>query len=169
MKKIIVLLTLLLSFALPATAEVKIAVVNIQKVITSIKAGKSVMKTLEKSFKSKQVELKKEEGVIKKLQKDYEKQSLVLSDKAKGKKEGEIRAKIQALQKRTMKYQKEIQKLEGQLKKPILEKLKPIIDEVSKSEKVAMTFEITSSPLVYAESKVDITNKVIKAYDKKNK
>ena len=55
------------------------------------------------------------------------------------------------------------------MKKPILEKLKPVIDEVSKSEKVAMTFEITSSPLVYAQDKVDITEKVIKAYDKKHK
>lgn len=167
MKKIILMLTLILSFS--AFAEVKVAIVNIQKVITSIKEGKGVMKSLEKSFKTKQAELKKEEDGIKKLQKDYQKQSLVLSDKAKAKKEGEIRQKIQALQQKTMKYQKEIQKMEAQMKKPILEKLKPVIDEVSKSEKVAMTFEITSSPLVYAQDKVDITEKVIKAYDKKHK
>lgn len=167
MKKLIILLSLLLSFS--AFADVKVAIVNIQKVITSIKEGKGVMKTLEKSFKSKQAELKKEENGIKKLQKDYQKQSLVLSDKAKAKKEGEIRAKIQALQQKTMKYQKEIQKLEAQMKKPILEKLKPVIDDVSKKEKVAMTFEITSSPLVYAQDKVDITAKVIKAYDSKHK
>ena len=152
-----------------AMAEVKIGVVNIQKIITSIKQGKSVMTTLEKSFKSKQKELKKEEEGIKKLQVDYQKQSLVLSDKAKLKKETELRNKIQALQKKTMDYQKDIQKQEAELKKPILEKLKPIIDEVSEKMKVAMTFEITSSPLVYAESKVDITDEVIKAYDKKNK
>lgn len=167
MKKIILLVSFILSFS--ALAEVKIGVVNIQKVITSIKQGKSVMSTLEKSFKSKQKELKKEEEGIKKLQVDYQKQSLVLSDKAKLKKETELRNKIQALQKKTMEYQKGIQQQEAELKKPILEKLKPIIDQVSKEMKVAMTFEITSSPLVYAESKVDITDEVIKAYDKKNK
>ena len=165
MKNLILVLCLLMSFS--TFAETKIAVVNIQKVITSIKEGKNVMKQLEKAFKKKQKELKGEEGVIKKLQKDYQKQSLVLSDKAKLKKETEIRAKIQALQKKTMDYQKGIQKQEAQLKKPILEKLKPVIDSVSKSEKVAMTFEVTASPLVYAESKVDITDAVIKAYDKK--
>lgn len=167
MKKLIILLSLLLSFS--AFAEVKVGIVNIQKVITSIKEGKSVMKSLEKSFKSKQAELKKEENKIKKLQKDYQKQSLVLSDKAKAKKEADIRGRIQKLQKTTMAYQKEIQKQEAQLKKPILEKLKPVIDSVSKAEKVTMTFEITSSPLVYAQNKIDITAKVIKAYDSKHK
>jgi len=166
MKNLILVLCLLVSFS--AFAETKIAVVNIQKIITSIKEGKTVMKQLEKAFKKKQKELKAEEGTIKKLQKDYQKQSLVLSDKAKLKKETEIRSKIQALQKKTMDYQKGIQKQEAQLKKPILEKLKPVIDQVSKAEKVAMTFEVTASPLVYAESKVDITDAVIKAYDKKH-
>ena len=149
-------------------AGVKVGIVNIQKVIMTIKEGKNVMSTLEKSFKSKQAELKKQEEAIKKLQQDYQKQSLVLSDKAKATKENEIRMKIQDLQQKTMQYQKDIQKQEAELKKPILEKLKPIVDEVSQKEKVAMTFEISSSPIVYAEEKVDITDEVIKAYDKKH-
>ena len=31
----------------------------------------------------------------------------------------------------------------------------------------AITFEISTSPVVYAEDKVDLTDKVVKAYDKK--
>ena len=94
---------------------------------------------------------------------------MVLSDKAKAKKQQEMRQKIAALQQKTMTYQKDIQKQEAQLKQPILEKLKPVIDSVSKSEKVSLTFEVSSSPVVYASEKVDITEKVIKAYDKKYK
>lgn len=167
MKKMITLLALALSFS--AMAEVKIGVINIQKVITSISEGKSVMKTLEKSFKSKQKEIKKEEEAIKKLQADYQKQSSLLSDKAKANKEMEIRKKIAQLQQKTMDYQKNIQKQEKELKQPILEKLKPVIDDVSKNKKLDMTFEVSSSPVVYASSQVDITGDVIKAYDKKHK
>lgn len=158
---------MLFGLSFSAMAEVKVGIVNIQKVITNIKEGKSVMKTLEKSFKSKQKELKSEEAKIKKMQASFKKQDMVLSDKAKAKKQQEVRGMIAALQQKTMKYQKDIQNQEAQLKKPILEKLKPIIDEVSKAEKVELTFEITSSPVVYAADKVDITDKVIKAYDKK--
>jgi len=167
MKISLILLSLLLSFQV--AAAVKIGVVNIQKVITSINEGKTVMKTLEKSFKSKQSQLKKEEGAIKKLQKDYQKQSLVLSEKAKLKKENEIRGKIKSLQQKTMAFQKDIQKQEANLKKPIIEKLKPVIEAVSKAEKVELTFELTTSPIVYAANRVDITKMVIDAYNKKHK
>ena len=156
-------------FAFSAVAEVKIGVINIQKVITNISEGKSVMKTLEKSFKSKQKEIKKEEEAIKKLQQDYQKQSSLLSDKAKANKENDIRQRIAKLQQKTMSYQKNIQNQEKELKKPILEKLKPVIDKVSKDKKLSMTFEVSSSPVVYAESQEDITSDVIKAYDKKHK
>ena len=165
--KMITIMAIALSFS--AMAEVKIGVINIQKVITTIGEGKNVMTTLEKSFKAKQKEIKTEEESIKKLQQDYQKQSSLLSDKAKANKENEIRQKIAKLQQKTMEAQKEIQKQEKQLKQPILEKLKPVIDEVSKSKDLAMTFEVSSSPVVYAQSQVDITEEVIKAYDKKHK
>lgn len=158
-----------LAFSLSASANVKIGTVNIQQVLTTIGEGKNVMKTLEKSFKAKQKEIRSEEEAIKKLQEDYQKQSSLLSEKAKAKKENEIRQKIAKLQQKTMEYQKNIQKQEKQLKQPILEKLKPVIDQVSKSKNVAMTFEVSSSPVVYAQEQVDITDDVIKAYDKKHK
>lgn len=156
-------------FVFAASAQVKVGVVNIQKIITTVKMGKNVMKTLEKSFNAKKKTLKKDEESIKKMQKDFQKQNLVLSDKAKAKKEAAIRQKIAGIQQQTMKFQKEIQKQELELKKPILEKLKGVIDTVSKDEKLDLTFEVSSSPIVYAKSKVDITEKVIKAFDKKFK
>ena len=166
MKKLLII-TLLLS--LNTFADVKVGIVNIQKVITTINEGKDVMKTLKKSFESKQDELKKEEEGIKKLQESLAKQDMVLSDKAKAKKQTEIREKIMALQGKTRSYQRDIQQQEAKLKEPILKKLKPIIDEVSKGEKLTLTFEASTSPVVFAENQVEITDKVIQAYNKKHK
>jgi outer membrane protein len=164
----IFMMSLMMIFSVQA-ADITVGVINIQRVISKIKEGKEVQATLEKSFKSKQKEIKKEEEKIKDLQEKYQKQNALLSDDAKLKKEQEIRKMIAELQKKTMGYQKEIQKQEAQLKKPILEKLKPIIDSVSSEAGVSMTFEVSSSPIVYAKNQVDITDKVIKAYDQKHK
>jgi outer membrane protein len=82
-------------------------------------------------------------------------------------KEREIQESMMKLQSKTMEFQKDIQKMEQDMKKPILEKLRPIIDEISKANAVAMTFELSAAPIIYAESKKDITEEVIKAYDKK--
>lgn len=162
-------LVLLALIATVSFAQTKVGIINIQKVITSVNEGKRVMGTLEKSFKAKQKTLKSSEAKIKKQQESYQKQTSLLSNEARAKKEQEIRAAIADLQKKTMEYQKDIQKQEAKLKKPILDKLKPIIDDVSSSEKVDLTFEISSSPIVYAKNQLDITDKVIKEYNKKHK
>ena len=41
-----------------------------------------------------------------------------------------------------------------------------VIDKISKAEGVDLTFEVASGQLIYAKSQVDITAKVIKAYNK---
>ena len=158
---------MLVPFSFSSFAEGLIGLVRIQKIITSIKEGKNVQKTLEKSFNDKKVILKKDEEKIKKAQEDYKKQSMVLADAARATKEQEIQEMMMKLQNKTMEYQREIQKMEQDLKKPILEKLRPLIDDVSKESKVSMTFELSAAPIVYAESKKDLTDDVIKAYDKK--
>lgn len=159
---------LFLLFTYSASASVLIGLVDIQKVITSIKEGKGVQKQLEKAFNDKKTVLKKDEEKIKKAQEDYKKQSMVLADQARMTKEREMQEMMLGLQNKTMEYQKEIQKMEQDMKKPILERLRPIIDEVSKSNQVAMTFELSAAPIVYAETKKDLTEEVIKAYDKKH-
>lgn len=158
---------LILSLCVSAQAAVLVGLVDIQKVITTIKEGKGVQKTLEKAFNDKKTVLKKDEDKIKKAQEDYKKQSMVLADQARANKEREIQESMMKLQSKTMEFQKEIQKMEQDMKKPILEKLRPIIDEISKANAVAMTFELSAAPIIYAEAKKDITDEVIKAYDKK--
>jgi len=164
----IVIGLMLLAFSFSSFASVLVGLVDIQKVITTIKEGQGVQKTLEKSFNAKKALLKKDEDKIKKAQEDYKKQSMVLAEAARANKEREMQEMMMALQNKTMEYQREIQKMEQDLKKPILDKLRPIIDDVSKESKVTMTFELSAAPIVYAESKKDITEDVIKAYDKKH-
>jgi len=149
-------------------ANVLVGLVDIQKIMTNIEQGKDVQKKLEKSFNDKKAVLKKDEEKIKKAQEDYKKQSMVLADSARLTKEREIQELMMKLQNKTMEYQKEIQKMEQDLKKPILEKLRPLIDEVSKTNGVSMTFELSAAPIVYAENKKDLSDEVIKAYDKKH-
>lgn len=164
----LVLSFVLLTFSFASFSQTLVGLVDIQKIITTIKEGKNVQKTLEKSFNDKKALLKKDEDKIKKAQEDYKKQSMVLAEAARMNKEREMQEMMMKLQNKTMEYQRDIQKMEQDMKKPILEKLRPIIDEVSKQNKVAMTFELSAAPIVYAESKIDLSEEVIKAYDKKH-
>lgn len=165
MKKLVSLVLMLLS--LSVSANIKVGIVSIQKVINSIKEGKKVTKQLEGSFKKKQKKLSAEEEKIKKLQQDFKKQVVVLSDKAKRTKEKEIGEKIMALKQKTVEYQREMTTQEQKLKKPILDKLKKVVDDVSKKQNLDLTFEASASPVIYSKTTIDITSDVVKAYDKK--
>ena len=166
MKGLIFVLTILL--AIPTFAASKIGKVNIQKVLVSVNEGKRVRGKLKKEFEKKQAEIKKEENSIRKLQESFKKQSLVMNEKKKLEKEREIQQKIITLQQKTVQYQKDIQGKEQKMKKPILERVRVIIEDVSKSGKYDMIFEVSMSP-VYLKEHKDITDDVIKAYNKKHK
>lgn len=159
---------ILLSLALNAHATVTVGLVDVQKVLTSIKEGQSVMKTLEKSFNDKKATLKKDEEKIKKAGEDLKKQSAVLSEQARLTKEREIQEQILKVQGKASEFQRDMQKMENDLKRPIIDKLRPIIIEVSKAAGVQMTFEAGNAPIIYAESEKNLTDDVVKAYDKKH-
>lgn len=150
-----------------AFSAVTVGKVDVQKVLITVNQGVAVRDQLKKSFDEKQAILKKEEDSIKKLQDDYSKKASVINDKEKAKKEREIQEKIIAIQQKTAGFQKEIQDMEQKLKTPILERVKSVVDEVSKASDVDLVYEAATAPILYAKSEKDLTDEVVKAYNKK--
>ncbi len=163
------LITIIMAFCLSTSVfALKIGKVDVRKIMTSIKQGKQTQANLKKEFEAKQKLLKKDEAKLKKMRSAYEKQSLVMNDKAKAKKQMEMQKTFEVYRQKREQYQVEIDKKERKLKEPLLKRLKAIIDGVSKGEGLDMVFEVAASP-VYVKSELDISDKVIKAYDKKHK
>ena len=102
------------------------------------------------------------------MREDYDKQSMVMSDKAKAKKQVELQKSFDEYRQKREKYQMDINNKERQLKAPLLERLKDVVDSVAKKQGLDMVFEVAASP-VYVKEVTDITDLVIKAYDKKHK
>lgn len=163
-----ILLVAILILTANVHAAITVGLVDVQKVLTSINEGKGVVKTLEKSFNEKKASLKKEEERIKKAGEDLKKQASVLSEQARLTKEREIQESISKVQAKAMDYQRDMQKMENDLKRPIIDKLRPVIEEVSKTAEVDITFELGSAPIIYAQNRKDLTEEVVKAYDKKH-
>lgn len=153
---------------LPSIAEAKISIglVDMQKVLLTVDESKGVRKQLEDDLKKKQDSLKKDENKFKDLQEKFEKQRLVMNESAKVEKEKELRDLYVTLQEKTMKFQQDLQDLERNLKRPIIDKIRGVVEGVSKTASVDVTFETGTTPLVYAENKKDITEDVISAYNK---
>jgi outer membrane protein len=149
--------------------EIKIGTVDMQKALQSVEAGKKAKSQLEKEFNAKKKELQGEETAIRKMGEEFKKQSLVLSDEARTKKQGEIQERIMKLQEETARSQTEIQKKEQDLTLPIITKLRGIIGEVAKQRGYSVVLERNENMVLFSQDKDDLTGEVISIYNKQNK
>lgn len=164
MKKMMIALSLLLAASF-AQAESKIGFVDMQKAIQATAAGKKAKGELEGEFNKKKKELEKKEADLKKMGEDLEKKKSVLSEDALGKKQAEFQEEMLKYRDIVGKSQVEIQKKERELTAPILEKMKKVIAKLAKDKGISMVLE-NSQMVLYAVPESDMTEEVIKAFDK---
>ncbi len=147
----------------------KIGVVDMQKALQSVDAGKKAKSQLEKEFNAKKQDLQKEEAAIKKLGEEFKKQSLVLNDEARAKKQSEIQERIMKFQETTQRSQMEIQQKEQELTQPIIQKLRALIADTAKKKNYTLILEKNENTVLYSQEKDDLTTEVVTQFNKNNK
>jgi outer membrane protein len=167
MKKVLIFTIAILS--LTAFSKTKIGVLNIEKIFLGLNDGKAILATMKKAHAGKQKKLNSLKEELTKEQEAIQKSSMVLSEKAKGKKMRAMQAKVMKAQELAMKFQREMQKMELNLKSPILKKIEPIIKDISEKKGVDFTVESNQTRILYAAEKIDLSEDIIKAYNKKYK
>ena len=158
-----------LLFSSLTASAMNIGRVDVQKVLLTVKESKKVKDKLQKEIDKKQAQLKKEEGALVKEKEKFEKQAMVMNEKTKQQKGQALQKKFYAFQQKMQQYQGELAKMEQVAKGPILNKIKEVVEAVSKSKKLDWTYETSTTPILYISKVTDITEDVIKAYDKKHK
>lgn len=169
---------LMLSSAAAAQQAVKIGYVDLQKVIMESHEGKKAMAQLEKIKKSKNAELKKLFDKIKALEKQL-KQKGVLKPAVRSEKLNLYEAKQRTYIELRARYSEEYLKKKIGLSKPIYIELTRMVKEIGKKEKYTLIFDYSASAseeellllqseVLYAAPTVDLTNKVLKAYNAKH-
>lgn len=150
-------------------AEVKIGYIDMQKAISETTAGQKAKKELEKEFNAKKEELSKREANIKKMQEDFEKKKNVLSDEAKQAKGAELQTEMMKYRDLLGQSQLNIQKKEQELTRPILEKLQDSIDKVAKEGGYTVILEKSEQSVIWAKKDIDLTDAVVKQFEKTQK
>ena len=97
---------------------------------------------------------------------EFKKQSLVMSDEARAKKQAELQERILKFQELTGRSQVEIQQKERKLFQPIFTKLRSIIAEMAKKKEYTVILEKNENNVLYSLEKDDLTDEVISTYDK---
>ena len=100
---------------------------------------------------------------------ELEKQRLILSDKALEEKQRLISEKSNALQSLVLQYQQELQAKDQELTKSIINEVSGIVEEIARREGFVLVLEKNEGGVLYARDTLDITDKVLREYDKRVK
>ncbi len=146
-------------------ADMKIGYVDMAKAVSATASGKKAKTELEGEFQKKKKELEKRESDLKKMGEDLEKKKSVLSDEVLSKKQAEFQEEMLKYRETVGKSQMEIQKKDRELTAPIFEKMKKVIEKIAKDKGYAMVIE-NSQMVLYAQSDADLTDEVVKAFEK---
>ena len=143
----------------------KIGVIDLQKILGTSTAGKSIQAELKKEKDKMEADLKKKGAEIENIRKRLERESMVMGKEMREEKERESRIKINDFKSLQKKFRSDLQKLEGNL----INRLKTDIDEIVKEigKKEGYLLIINKFGVIYSPDSIDVTDKVIGRLNKK--
>ena len=152
-------------------AELKVGVIDPQKVFEGTKRGKKIKETLADYVQTRQRLIQSEEADLKKLEEDLAKRASSLSAQAKQEKEQAFQQKMTAYQRRVQELEGEVQAKKREVLGEFTKAIEQVVQEIAEKEKIVLVMEKGGTNagrlVLYSEDSLDLTARVIKALDSK--
>ncbi len=142
-----------------ARADMRVAVVDVQRAVMQTEDGLRAQATLKKLFDSRQQELNKRQTDLQKQKEDIDKQSRVLSQAALQKKVDEWQKQMVELQTTFVEYNKELEKKQKELTDPIFERVLSAVKRVAGTDGYDLI--VDRATVAFSRGDLDLTDKII--------
>ena len=170
MKKFLVAVAVA-ALAAPAFAQsspARIAVIDVQKVLTQSTAGKAAYEKLKKMQDERMERAKSMDEELRKLDSEISTKRLSLSEDKLAEMQKQLADKRISMQRYAQDAEREIGEARDRELLALEQKIKPVIDTIGKEMGIAAIFNKFESGLVYASEAVDITETVIQRFNAAN-
>lgn len=147
----------------------RIAIVDVQRCIMETKEGKRAKKDLEKTFAKAQSKIDRKAKDVQQRYQDLQAKAAMLSEKELRKRQEELMRADMELQQLQYELQDEVMQKEALLTEKIYGEVADIVEQLAKEENVQVVLVKSEMTVLWANPQLDLTNKVIVRYDKKNK
>jgi outer membrane protein len=143
----------------------KIGVVDLQRCLDESNEGKKAFKILKDKKDALQKQLDGKQKELVELGKELEKQSMMLSMDAQEDRKRVIERKTRELEYFFKDLNEEMKKAQDKEQERIFEELAHIIAHIGSEENYTLIIEDRAGAVLYRKNTINITDKVIKAYD----
>jgi len=142
-------------------ADLKIGVMNVQKIIVTCDAGKDAKARFDKKMQDLQSSFKSEEMELKKMQEEIKKKSSAWSEEKKAEKVREFQKSGRELQAKTEDARFEMKQMQDKELEPILKALEKVVDKYGKDNGYSAIMD-SKNGVIYFDSKIDISDVLVK-------
>ena len=159
------LVLLVAMVALPAAAQTKLAVIDVQRVVSESDPGKESLQRLRTLQDQKIEEGRVLQQELDALRDQFGKQRFTLSDEKLAEMTGQIEDKTIELQRFEDDAKRNLEEARRNALGRLEENIMPIITEIGQEQGLTLIFNKFQSGLVYADDTVDITDEVIRRFN----
>ena len=156
-----------LAFAVtPAVAQTpKLAVIDVEKILTESERGKAVLGKIEEFRNSKAQSLKAMQDSLVALNEEFQKGRLSLAEDRLADLQKQLEDKTIEMRRAQDDAERELREMQAKEFEAVEVAVLPIIQAVGKEQGYTMIFNKFQSGLVYADEAIDITGAVIERFD----
>ncbi len=148
-----------------ARDDVKIGVIDTQRIMRESKAAKDARSILRKDLESKRATLRPKEEEVRRLQEELRKDAKGMSLSERKEKAESLEKEVKELRRLRSDLEEELKKKDRELTQEAFKEIREIVESLIKKEKYTIVLEKRS--VVGAADSTDITDKVIRLYDNK--
>ena len=147
------------------TTPARVAVIDVNKVLTQSTAGKAAYEKLKKMQDERMEKAKGMDEELRKLDADISTKRLSLSEDKLADMQKQLAEKRISMQRYAQDAEREIGEARDRELQVLEGKIKPVIDGIGKEMGLAAIFNKFESGLVYASDAIDITDTVVKRFN----
>jgi outer membrane protein len=145
------------------SAAGKFGFVNTERILREAAPAQRAQKKIEAEFKKRDEEMAKVASDLKKLQEELEKNAVTMSETQRRNKERDFGELNRDFQRKQREYREDVNQRRNEELSQVIDQANRIIRQIAESEK----YDIIFQEAAYANPRIDITDKVIKALDAK--
>ena len=159
LKKYIIAGVAILSLSAGAMAEGKIGFVNSQKILNDAPQAARAKKKIEKDFEKRDQDLQRIAKQLQGMQENLDKNAVTMAESERRTKEREFGDLNRDFQRKQREFREDLSQRQNDEMASIFERVNKIVKQIAETEK----YDIIFQEAVYANPRIDITDRVIKA------
>jgi outer membrane protein len=151
--------------AVAGAAEVRIAIIDFQRILDDSKAGKAAQETINQEGRQMEAELKAKGEAIEQMKEQLQKDALVMNKETREEKEREFRIQVNDFRESQQEFAQRARQLQIRAMSKIRNEVDTLAKAFAEEKGFTLMIEKQEAGVIYAPARIDVTDEIIRRYD----